>query len=210
MIENDFSKAMAFRHACKLFDETKKISEEEIRFILEAGHDSPSSFGQEGWKFLVITNVQLKEKLRPACWDQVQITSCSHLVIVLAAIEDLRPESGVPASRFGRRPLPQEKIDAYIDLYGNFLSDTFSSDEKTYAWSARQSYIALGNMMTAAASLGIDSCPVEGFEKEKVEAILGVDTTQYQVSVLMPLGYRVNPQGERIRRPLEDVVEFID
>jgi len=90
---NNFSNAMAFRHACKIFDETKTISEEEINYILEAGRTSPSSFGMEGWKFLVISNQELKEKLRPACWNQVQITSCSHLVILLAGIENVKPSS---------------------------------------------------------------------------------------------------------------------
>ena len=93
---NDFSNAMAFRHACKVFDESKKVSDEDMRFILEVGRTSPSSFGMEGWKFLVITNEALKAKLRPSCWDQVQITSCSHLVVVLAAIDALKPESTLP------------------------------------------------------------------------------------------------------------------
>lgn len=203
-------KAMDFRHACKEFDETKKIADEQMRYILEAGRKSPSSFGMEGWKFLVITNEALKAKLRPACWNQVQITSCSHLVVILTAIENLRPQSGVPAKRFARRPLSSEQIEGYIDLYGNFLADTFSSDEKTYAWGARQTYIALANMMTAAAFEGIDSCPIEGFEKEKVEGILELDTSKYQVSVIVPFGYRVNPQSTQLRLGFDEVVEYID
>jgi nitroreductase len=206
---NDFMKAMDFRHACKIFDEKRKIEEKEIRYILEAGRRSPSSFGMEGWKFLVVTNEALKERLRPACWNQVQITSCSHLVVILAAINNLKPQSGVPAARFARRPLSKSQIEAYIERYKTHLSDTFSSDEKTYAWSARQTYIALANMMTAAAFIGIDSCPIEGFEKEKVEEILGLDTNAYQVSVLLPLGYRLNEQPAHIRLPFEEVVEFI-
>ncbi len=210
MIQNAFTKAMDFRHACKLFDETKKIPDETMRYILEAGHKSPSSFGMEGWKFLVITNEELKAKLRPACWNQMQITSCSHLVVILSAIENLRPSSGVPAKRFARRPLPPERIEAYMELYGTFLSDTFSTDAKTLAWGARQTYIALANMMTAAAFEGIDSCPIEGFEKERVEEILGLDTSKFQLSVIVPFGYRVNTQPEQIRLPFDEVVEFIN
>lgn len=210
MIENGFTKAMSFRHACKVFDETKKIPEETMKYILEAGRTSPSSFGMEGWKFLVITNEELKAKLRPACWNQVQITSCSHLVVILSAIENLRPSSGIPAKRFARRPLSQEQIDGYINLYGNFLADTFSTDKKTLAWGARQTYIALANMMTAAAYEGVDSCPIEGFEKDNVEEILGLDTDKFQVAVIVPFGYRINPQSEQLRRPFEEVVEFID
>ena len=200
---------MDFRHACKVFDESKTISDEEMTYILEAGRRSPSSFGMEGWKFLVITNKALKEKLRPACWDQVQITSSSHLVIVLAAIENVKVESGIPEKRFARREMSQENLDFYLDLYAKHLAPVLSTDDNIYCWTARQTYIALGNMMTAAAYIGIDSCPIEGFEKEKVEEILSLDTKKYQVSVIVPFGYRLNAQSEQLRLPFEEVIEFI-
>ncbi len=210
MMTNDFTKAMDFRHACKVFDESKKIEGETMHYILEAGRKSPSSFGMEGWKFLVITNAALKEKLRPVCWNQVQITSCSHLVVVLAAIENMKPQSGMPAKRFARRPLSQEQLDRYVNLYADHLKETLSTDKNIYEWTARQSYIALGNMMTAAAFVGIDSCPIEGFEKDKVENILGLDTSEYQVAAFLPFGYRVNEQSTQLRVPFDEVVEFID
>jgi nitroreductase len=208
-MRNDFMKAMDFRHACKVFDESKTISDEEIHTILEAGRESPSSFGMEGWKFLVITNEELKKTLRPACWDQVQITSCSHLVVILAAIDSVKVQSGIPEKRFARREMPQEQLDFYMGLYADHLKEVLSSDENIYCWTARQTYIALGNMMTSAAYMGIDSCPIEGFEKEKVEAILDLDTTQYQLSVIVPFGYRLNEQPEQVRLPFDDVVEYI-
>ena len=208
-MQNDFTKAMDFRHACKAFDDTKKISDDEMHYILEAGRKSPSSFGMEAWKFLVITNEELKAKLRPYCWDQVQITSCSHLVVVLAGIENAKVESGIPKKRFLRREMPQEKLDFYLDIYAKHLAKTLSTDENIYAWTARQSYIALGNMMTAAAFIGIDSCPIEGFEKENVEEVLGLDRSKYQVAVIVPFGYRLNEQSTQIRLPFDEVVEFI-
>ncbi len=208
-MKNEFSKIMDFRHACKVFDETKKISDEEIKFILEMGRKSPSSFGMEPWKFLVITNEELKAKLRPLCWNQVQITSCSHLVVILAAIESVKPESGEVLKRFSRREMPQEKLDFYMKLYADHLADTLSSDEKVYAWTSKQTYIALANMMNGAASLGIDSCPIEGFEKEKVQEVLNLDTSKFQLSVILPLGYRVQEPGQQLRLPYEEVVEYI-
>ncbi|KLE03375.1 NAD(P)H-dependent oxidoreductase [Aliarcobacter butzleri] len=210
-MEKTFMEAMDFRHACKIFDETKKISDEDMKFILEAGRKSPSSFGQEGWKFLVITNEELKAKLRPFCWDQPQITTCSHLVIVLAAIEAVKPQSGVPALRFARREMPQEKKDFYNKLYKDHLTVTkvLDSDENVYSWTARQTYIAAGNMMTAAAIKGIDSCPIEGFDKAKVEEVLGLDTKKFQLSMVLPFGYRINPQSTQMRLPFEEVIEFI-
>ncbi|QOP42724.1 NAD(P)H-dependent oxidoreductase [Sulfurimonas sediminis] len=208
-MQNKFMDAMNFRHACKIFDETKKISEEDMLFILECGRKSPSSFGMEAWKFLVITNEELKAKLRPACWNQVQITSCSHLVVILAGIESLKPESGEVKKRFSRRDMPQESLDMYMDLYAKHLKKTLSSDENIYCWSARQTYIAAANMMTGAAYIGIDSCPIEGFEKEKVEEILELDTKKFQLAMVLPFGYRLNPQPEKIRLPFDEVVEFI-
>jgi len=208
-MEKTFMEAMDFRHACKIFDETKKVSDEDINYILEAGRKSPSSFGMEAWKFLVITNEELKAKIRPACWDQVQITSCSHLVIILAGIDSVKPESGEVARKFKRREMPQEKLDFYLGLYAGHLKDTLSSNENIYSWTARQTYIALGNMMTAAAVKGIDSCPIEGFEKEKVEEILKLDLSKYQLSCIVPFGYRINEQSTQLREPLQNVVEFI-
>ena len=208
-MKNDFTKAMAFRHACKIFDENKKINDEEMHYILEAGRTSPSSFGLEGWKFLVITNEALKAKLRPACWDQVQITSSSHLVIVLAAIENVKVESGEVKKRFARREMPQESLDMYMDIYAKHLEKTLSTDENIYHWTAKQSYIALANMMTAAAFIGIDSCPIEGFDKEKVEELLSLDTSKWQVSVLAPFGYRINEQSSQQGLDFTDVVEYI-
>ncbi len=208
-MKNNFTKAMNFRHACKVFDESKKISDEEIHYILEAGQKSPSSFGMEGWKFLVISSDTLKAKLRPACWDQVQVTSCSHLVIILTAINAVKVESGEPEKRFKRREMPQENLDFYMDIYAKHLAEVLNTDENIYAWTAKQSYIALGNMMTAAAYIGIDSCPIEGFEKEKVEEILTLDTTKWQLSVVVPFGYRLNEQSTQLRLPFEEVVEFI-
>ena len=208
-MENNFTKAMDFRHACKIFDDTKKISDTDMKFILEAGRKSPSSFGMEAWKFLVITNEELKAKLRPACWDQVQLTSCSHLVIILTNIDSVKPQSGEPEKRFKRREMPQEKLDFYLNLYATHLTKELSSDENVHHWTSKQAYIAAGNMMTAAAYIGIDSCPIEGFEKEKVEEILGLDTTQNQLAMVLPFGYRINEQSTQQRLPFDEVVEFI-
>ncbi len=208
-MQKTFMEAMDFRHACKIFDDTRKISKEDLRFILEVGRKSPSSFGMEPWKFLVIQDEKIKAKIRPFCWDQVQITSCSDLIVVLAKVEDVKPSSGVPLKRFQRRDMPQEKIDFYLDVYTNHLKDTLSSDENIFSWTARQCYIAMGNMMTAAASIGIDSCPIEGFEKQKVEKVLNLDTSKYQLAVIVPFGYRVNEQSKQLRVNFDEVVEFI-
>lgn len=208
-MNNTFEDAMNFRHACKVFDDTKKITDEDLNYILEAGRKSPSSFGMEPWKFLVITNEELKTKIRPACWNQIQVTSCSHLILVLAAIDAVKPEFEVVERKFRRRTMPQEKLDMYLGLYASHLEKTLSTDDNVYSWTSKQTYLATANMMTAAAVKGIDSCPIEGFEKEKVEKILDLDTSKYQLSVVVPFGFRLNEQSTQLREKLEDVVEFI-
>ena len=205
-----FLEAMQFRHACKLFDETKKIPQEDIDFILEVARLSPSSFGMEGWKFLVITNQELKEKLRPFCWNQPQITTCSHLVVILAAINNLKPQNGVVKKQLARRKLTQEQLDGYVQKYTSHLQPILEDDKKLFTWSARQTYIAAANMMQAAATIEIDSCPIEGFEKENVEKVLELDTKEYQVALLLPFGYRVNPQPKKLRYKKEEITTFFD
>jgi len=209
MEHKQFLTAMNFRHACKIFDDSKKIPKEDLEFILEVGRLSPSSFGMEPWKFFVVQNQELKEKLRPLCWNQPQITTCSDLVLILAKIEDLKPHSDYVSQMFTRRNLSKEMYETYLTLYANHLSDLMKNDESILAWSAKQCYIAMGNMLTAAASIGIDSCPIEGFEKDSIEKILELDTKQYQLAVIIPFGYLVNPQNSKLRLTTDEVVEYL-
>lgn len=209
MQENNFLEAMKFRHACKVFDENKKISAKDLDFILEAGRLSPSSFGMEHWKFLVIQTQELKEKLRPYCWNQIQITSCSDLVVVLAKIDEVKPTNEYVKKMFKRRNMPQDMYETYLNLYSNHLKTTMQNNENILSWSSKQCYIAIGNMMTAGAFIGIDSCPIEGFEKENIEKLLNIDTSKYQLAVMVPFGYRINPQSEKFRLNIDDIVEYL-
>ena len=208
MQKEQFLEAMNFRHACKVFDDIKKIQSEDLDFILEVGRLSPSSFGMEPWKFLVVQNQDLKEKLRPFCWNQPQITTCSDLVVILSKIDDLKPQNEYVGKMFARRNLSEENYEKYLNLYANHLSHTMSSDENILAWGARQCYIAIGNMMSGAASIGIDSCPIEGFEKEKIEEILQLDSSRYQLAVIVAFGYRINEQSEKLRLNKEEIVSY--
>lgn len=208
-MEKTFNEAMVFRHACKVFDENKKISDTDMKDILEFGRLSSSSFGMEAWKFLVISNEDLKAKIRPVCWDQVQVTSCSHLVIVLAGIDSVKVASGEVEKRFERSGMDRESLDFYLGLYAGHLENILNSDENIYAWTAKQAYIASANMMTGAAARGIDSCPIEGFDKTQIEEILALDTTKHQVAMVLPFGYRVNEQPPKYRLNFDEVIEFI-
>lgn len=205
---NAFMQAMDFRHACKKFDTTKKIPAEQFEQILEFGRKSPSSFGQEHWKFVVVQTPELREQLKVACWGQPQITESSHVVVILAKTKDVEPRSEYMMNLFRRRGLPEDAFQAYLDRYAVHMAKEIHPVMSTYAWSAKQCYIAMANMMTGAAFLGIDSCPIEGFGKKDVEQVLNVDTSRYEVAVVVAFGYRAGEQTQQLRQPLDQVVEY--
>ncbi|MBU0653887.1 MAG: NAD(P)H-dependent oxidoreductase [Gammaproteobacteria bacterium] len=203
-----FMQAMSFRHACKKFDPQRKIPAEDFQQILEFGRLSPSSFGMEHWHFVVVQTPELRGKLREACWNQPQITESSHVVVILAKTSAVEPGSDYVKRLFGRRGLPQDAQDAYLARYAAHSETEIAPYINTFAWSSKQCYLALANMMTGAASMGIDSCPIEGFSKPGVEAVLDVDTQQYGVAVVVAFGYRAGEQTPRLRQSLDDLVEY--
>ncbi|WP_428739044.1 NAD(P)H-dependent oxidoreductase [Sulfurimonas sp.] len=199
-------KAYEFRHACKLFDESKKISDKDFEFVLETARLSPTSFGMEGVRLIVITNQELKAKLKPLCWNQNQIDSCSHLVVFKTKTKDLKPYSEWTKAKFAQRGLAQEAQDKYMQVYANFHK-TLKSDD-IYEWGTRQAYIMFSSMITSAALLGIDSCPIEGFEKENLEKTLEIDLSEEEISLVCTFGYRINPQPAKFRLSLDEMCEF--
>jgi len=207
-MESQFFQAMQERHACKLFDATKRIPKEQLDTILEYGRLSPSSFGMEPWRFLVVQSQEMKERLRPLCWDQPQITTCSDLILIKTIIGPLTPGNQYSRDMLSRRDLPQERIEAYFKIYDTFATEKMAS-EGIFSWSSRQCYLAAANMMTGAATMGIDSCPIEGFEKEKIEALLEMDPAKEQLALIIAFGYRVNERSKKIRLPRETIVEYL-
>lgn len=205
---NTFSQAMAFRHACKAFKPNKKIPTDEFKQILEFGRLSPSSFGMEQWRFVVIETPELREQLKEACWGQAQITDSSHVVVILAKTASVKPNTDYVKQLFVRRNMPDEALQLYLEKYAIHHETEINPIMSTYAWSAKQCYIALANMMTGAASLGIDSCPIEGFSKKQVEQVLNIDTQQHEVAVLVTFGYRAGKQTPCYRQEMADLVEY--
>jgi len=209
-MSKSFEEALQFRHACKSFDVSKKIEEKDMEFILNAARVSPSSYGLETSQYIVIKNEELKLKIQKASMNQSQVSNCSHLVIVLAGVEEAKVKSGIPRKRFERLKMPQENLEFFLGLYESFSNEHLNNDEKIYNWASKQAYISVGNMMTAAAVKGIDSCAIEGFEKEKVEDLLNLDTSSHQVALVLPFGYRQYKQSTLVRRDLNDIVQYID
>ena len=203
IMKNALLDAFNFRHACKLFDASKKIPQSDLDFILEAGRLSPSSMGLEHWKFIVVQTPQLKEKIQRACSDQPQIGSSSDVIVILAKKADLQPESNYVKAQFSRLRLPHDKTEDFHQFYRNFIRN-----KDLTAWSIAQCHIAAANMMTAAAAISIDSCPIGAFEPDQVRNVLQIDDAQYEVALVLPLGYRDHPQPAKHRLPFSDLVEF--
>jgi nitroreductase len=202
----DFDSAMNFRHACKLFDETKEIKDEDFQKILEWGRLSPSSFGLEEFRFLIVEDKKKKQELRAACWDQWQLTTAPKVVALKALTKDLLPGSDYVKTMLQRKAKDENSLKAYLQRYAGFMEDK-SDPESLKHWSEKQAYIASANMMTGAASLGIDSCPIEGFVRSEVEKVLEIDKEKESLALIVAFGYRAKEQSKRVRLPLERYVE---
>jgi len=211
--------AFQFRHATKEFDAAKKVSDQDMNFILETAHLSPSSFGFEPWHFIVVQDQELREALKPVAWGApVKLDTASHFVLGLSMKASMtRWDSDYIMSMMKEvKQFPKEVIEMYSKFYREFQERDFNldNDKKLFDWASKQTYIALGNMMTSAALIGIDSCPIEGFHQEKAEALLnekfGVDTQKYGLSYMAAFGYRKNePEFAKTRRNKEDIVTWI-
>jgi nitroreductase len=210
--------AYHFRHACKVFDPEKKIPDDQFATLLETGRLSPSSFGFEPWKFLVVQDPLLREKLLPVTWGaQKMLPTASHYLIILARKRPDMIWSSDYITHMMRdiHHLPDAMAEARREKYRKFQEEDFrllESDRALFDWACKQCYIALGNMMTTAAMLGIDSCAVEGFRADALERIMAetfrVNTERFGVAVMAAFGYRIQNPKPKTRQPMKDIVEW--
>jgi nitroreductase len=178
-----------WRYATKKFDSSKKISDENLEILLEATQLSASSYGLQPYHVFVITDAAIREQLKPVSWGQSQITDASHL-LVFANQSDFGGElvDDYLKNVSETRNIPSEELKAYGEFAKSKLLDLPSSSKET--WTAKQAYIALGNVMQAAAELKIDTCPMEGFDAEAYNKILDLNGKNLNAAVVLPIGYR--------------------
>jgi nitroreductase len=210
--------AFKFRHATKEFDATKKLSDEDINFILQTANLSPSSFGFEPWHFVVVQDQELRELLKPVAWGApVKLDTASHFILGLTMKAPMTKWDSAYIMRMMKevKQFPEDVVEMYSKFYREFQERDFDldTDKKLFDWAAKQCYIALGNMLTAAALVGIDSCPIEGFHQEKAENLLkekfDVDTDKYGLSYMVAFGHRKEePPHPKTRRSLEEIVTW--
>ncbi|WP_300347932.1 NAD(P)H-dependent oxidoreductase [Clostridium sp.] len=208
-----------FRFATKEFN-GEIIPREDMNMIMETARLSPSSFGLEPWKFLVIENKNLIKEIAEVSWGfQRQAPTTSHLVVALTrAGKDVKYDSEyVKDLWINTKGVKEELFERTKGVLKTFQNENLKADEnydELLEWSKRQSYIALGNMMTSAAMIGIDSCAIEGFDKEKVEEILIkkglLNKEKFDLTYLVAFGYRKeNPSREKARLSEEKVIEWV-
>lgn len=182
--------ALRWRYATKAFDAGRSIPDDLWQTLEDTLVLTPSSYGLQPWRFLVIRDAALKAELRPHSWNQSQITDASHLVVLLSRrrIEGRDLDRLIEATATSRG-LDPATLAGYRQMMAKDLVDGPRS-ATIERWASNQVYIALGNLMTAAALLGIDTCPIEGFSPPDYDRLLGLDDSDYRSCVVCACGYR--------------------
>lgn len=196
---DDLLTQLQWRYATKKFDPARKIPEEAWRVLEKGLVLSPSSFGLQPWKFFVVQDPALRAQIKAASWNQSQVVDCSHFV-VFARKNDL---SDADVDRYITRAAaatgaPAEVLAGYGHIIKNFRQAVQDLGQLN-AWCDRQLYIALGSLMTGAALLGIDTCPMEGMDPSRYDEILGLTGSGYSTVVACAAGYRATDDAAATR-----------
>src|SRR5690606_21666629 len=203
-----YNKNLKWRYATKQFDATKKISNEAIGLLKEAIQLSASSYGLQPYKVLIISDPKVKEQLKDAALGQQQLVDSSH-VVVFANVSDLSEKHVASYIENIRktRGLEIDQLEGYSNLMNSVVGGL--SEDAREVWAAKQTYIALGNLLSAAADLKIDSCPMEGFDADKVAKVLNLKELNLTPSLIAPLGYRSSQDAtqhyQKVRKPEDEL-----
>lgn len=200
---------LKWRYAVKKFDVSKKVTEEQLKEVLEAGNLAATSFGMQAYRFVVVKDKDLIAQLAEHSWGE-QLKGASH-VIVLAACTNVDGDfvkSYIDYTAEVRKTEP-EKLEMRENIILGYLK-TLESENRKEDWAARQTYIVLGTMMAACANARIDCCPMEGIQKAKYDEILGLASKNLTTVVSLPIGVRAEDdhhQGlPKVRRSLEEMI----
>ena len=205
---NTFIENQNWRYATKKFDPTKKISADDLNTLKEAIRLSSSSYGLQPYQIIIVENPELRARIQPASWGQSQVVDASHLIVFA-----------------NETAVSEEKIEHYLDLicqkrnlptgsmkgYGDYMKSVLLklSPEEFKIWTSKQTYLALGNLLNAAAELKIDTTPMEGFVPDQVNEILGLDKLGLNASLLATIGYRhqedSNQFNAKVRKSNEEL-----
>jgi nitroreductase len=202
--------ALNWRYATKIFDADKKIPAALWATLEQALVLTPTSFGLQPYQFLVVQDPAKRAALRPNSWDQAQVVDCSHFIVFTARTEITAADAKrLVAHMSVVRGVSVAAFNSYFDLIiGNLVNGP--RGQTAPEWAAQQCYIALGNLMTVAALLGVDACPMEGIDKDAYDRILGLNGTGYRTVVTLALGYRsTDDKYARLAKVRYDVAELV-
>lgn len=200
---------LQWRYATKKFDASKKISDNNLQTLLESAQLAASSYGLQPYKILHVKNPALREQLRPASWNQPQIVEASDLLIFCAY--DQFNEQTIDDHLALISQIRNQDL-ANLEGYGSFMKGALlnQSQDNLRHWMAKQTYISLGFLLTTAAQMGIDACPMEGFEASKYIEILNLKGQGLTPTVAVTLGYRSADDGlanaPKVRKSLDELV----
>jgi len=201
---------LKWRYATKKFDSTYELSESELNTIKEVIQLSPASYGLQPYKVLVVTNPEIRELLKAVSWNQPQITDASALLVFVKNNNIDETEVDLYVENIvNTRGVTKEMLAEYEGMMKHAVSS--QTDEQKGIWVEKQIYLAVGNLLTSLSVLGIDSCPMEGFDRGKYDSILGL--TETSSVVICPIGKRDDSDEyqnyPKVRKSTDDLFEII-
>lgn len=204
--------ALNWRYACKKFNAEKQVSYSDLATIKRAIQLTPSSYGLQPIKVLIIESKELRNQIKPIAWNQTQIVDASHLIVFChyTAVSESYIDNHIELMATTRN-MPTEKLAGF----SNHVKESVAKMPETHLreWTAKQTYIALGQLLTSCALLKIDATPMEGFVKEELNKLLGLNEKNLSTSLLCPIGYRHDEdpylQLQKVRKPLDVLIETL-
>ncbi|SDS11385.1 NAD(P)H-dependent oxidoreductase [Christiangramia echinicola] len=210
--KSTYNDDLNWRYATKKFNAEKEISQEDLNILLESIQLTASSYGLQPYEVIVVKDQATREKLKEVAWNQTQITDASYL-LVFANLKSVT-ENYVNTyldNIAETRNLSREDLKGMEDMIKNTTLKLPAESQN--AWASKQAYIALGNLLSAAANLKIDTCPMEGFDAEKFDEILGLKDRNLTTAVIAPIGYRSEDDQyqhlAKVRKSKSDLIEVI-
>lgn len=208
----NYLEALHKRYSVKKFDTEKKVSSDALFHILEAAKLSASSLGLQPYRLIIVQSPELKEKLIPAFYNPSQISTCSHLIVIVSKNNIGNEYIGNYFSHISEtREVPLESLNPFRESISKHIQHLDAKE--VMIWADKQSYIVLGNLMFAAALENIDTCPMEGFKQETMDKILGLDPGIEKVAVTLAIGYRSEEDDfqklKKVRKPDDKLFKFV-
>ena len=210
--KNTYIEDLNWRYATKKFDSEKEISQEDLNTLLESIQLSASSYGLQPYEVIVVKDEKIREKLKAAAWNQTQITDASYLLVFanLKSVSEAYVDTYLD-NIAETRNLTRADLKGMEDMIKSTTLQLPADAQNT--WAAKQAYIALGNLLSAAANMKIDTCPMEGFDAAKFDEILGLQDKNLTTAVIAPIGYRSEEDHyqhlAKVRKSKSDLIEII-